>query len=717
MELNHDYIEKVYIFARARTGSIYDGEDLAQEILLEVVKALKKGTQPHHFNAWFWTIARRKYAQYVQKQKLHRLSGVLAPHHQAVNQIEQLDEQLADGDDVRAIYRELSRLAKIYRSIMIKHYLEDKSTGEIAEELGIPTGTVKRRLHHGRQLLKRGVTKVTHLTGKRSCMPDTITFWTNGPAENIQGYLRRQLAKNILSASAQKSVTIDELCGEIGLARPYMEEEVELLEEATLLRKVNQSTYAADLIILDRSLIDELLDEVTALGDSLAPQAYEVLISVKEDILNLDFYGNTFDWKFLSWIFIDSIVDAVLERAAASAFKNMPGTLPAYNKPWYIGGIRENTEEQRFISIYRNQQSYRLPERDLVVGFYGYQDDYHFPSRINELDSHSASLILGLLLANQSNSEFSYDEKEILAGLIAKGILKKEGSSLLPAVPIFKAGHTGALYSIITPKVRSLAEPVADLWIKIHDKMAAALDKELHNQINTYVLNLMLELRQSMVSYGLEQGLLSYPAENTLPLEAMYLIYGDTFFNSKVQPIFERCIKEIYQLEYTPNSREELVNRFKASIKALTGESNGIIIQNSDHSRVGGKTIHLKNHLSNTQLTAADIDIRITEYKTAEQILTGFQVNNTYSGRPRYQDSKRIIWVVWCNVNQGINSCFALFNLDRFMISINADTNIDSSIFNSGDWDSILVQPGIKQKLLDSAERLDAVIKHFVNAV
>ena len=51
------------------------------------------------------------------------------------------------------------------------------------------------------------------------------------------------------------------------------------------------------------------------------------------------------------------------------------------------------------------------------------------------------------------------------------------------------------------------------------------------------------------------------------------------------------------------------------------------------------------------------------------------------------------------------------------MISVNADTGIDTSIFGSGDWDSIFTQFGIKQKLFDSTERLEAVLKHFSSAL
>lgn len=50
-----------------------DAQDLAQDILTEVLNALQKGAQPKHFSAWFWTIARRRYARFVEQERLYRL--------------------------------------------------------------------------------------------------------------------------------------------------------------------------------------------------------------------------------------------------------------------------------------------------------------------------------------------------------------------------------------------------------------------------------------------------------------------------------------------------------------------------------------------------------------------------------------------------------------------------------------------------------------------
>lgn len=46
-------------------------------------------------------------------------------------------------------------LPPIHRAVVHLFYAEDLDVGEIASVLGIPAGTVKSRLHHAREALKR----------------------------------------------------------------------------------------------------------------------------------------------------------------------------------------------------------------------------------------------------------------------------------------------------------------------------------------------------------------------------------------------------------------------------------------------------------------------------------------------------------------------------------------------------------------------------------
>ncbi|WP_017540788.1 sigma-70 family RNA polymerase sigma factor [Nocardiopsis halophila] len=51
----------------------------------------------------------------------------------------------------------LPALADHHREVLVLTYLRDLSVGEVAEELGIPPGTVKSRLHYGLRALREAV--------------------------------------------------------------------------------------------------------------------------------------------------------------------------------------------------------------------------------------------------------------------------------------------------------------------------------------------------------------------------------------------------------------------------------------------------------------------------------------------------------------------------------------------------------------------------------
>ena len=66
-----DYAEKIFYFCLKKTGNHYAAEDLASDILLNVILALEKGVVPVHFPAWVWRIARNRYSVWADKKHKH----------------------------------------------------------------------------------------------------------------------------------------------------------------------------------------------------------------------------------------------------------------------------------------------------------------------------------------------------------------------------------------------------------------------------------------------------------------------------------------------------------------------------------------------------------------------------------------------------------------------------------------------------------------------
>ena len=124
--------------------------DVVQETWVGAIRGLRGLRDPAQFPAWIYGIATRKCADAIRANTRRR----------------RLDAQAADGDAGRPVTTRTSEqeidlaiairgLPPIHRAAVHLFYGEDLSVEEIASVLGIPVGTVKSRLHHAREALKR----------------------------------------------------------------------------------------------------------------------------------------------------------------------------------------------------------------------------------------------------------------------------------------------------------------------------------------------------------------------------------------------------------------------------------------------------------------------------------------------------------------------------------------------------------------------------------
>ena len=70
-----NYMEKLFYFCLKKTGCNEEAEDLTQDIVIQIIDALNKGTIPANFSAWVWQIARNRYSVWA-KEKHNRNESV-----------------------------------------------------------------------------------------------------------------------------------------------------------------------------------------------------------------------------------------------------------------------------------------------------------------------------------------------------------------------------------------------------------------------------------------------------------------------------------------------------------------------------------------------------------------------------------------------------------------------------------------------------------------
>lgn len=279
-----EYLEKIFYFCLKKTGQENDAADLAGTINLEVTKALLQGVVPDRFEAWVWTIARNQWSRWAGNTFYKNPQQVdIMDYEEKLPSEDNVSDAVIQSVELEKLRRELAFIRKDYRQILVAHYFEEMSVSAISDQYHIPLGTVKTKLQTSRKLLKEGMDMAREF-GQRSFNPETIGFSSSGrqPTGLPWSAVSRLIPVNILCEANNNPSTIEELSMELGIAVPYMEEEVKLLEEAELLKKVEKEKYLTNFFIAPK----ECLNEIYELCSQYAEKSYDKIWEIAQKILD-----------------------------------------------------------------------------------------------------------------------------------------------------------------------------------------------------------------------------------------------------------------------------------------------------------------------------------------------------------------------------------------------------------------------------------------------
>ena len=278
-----EYLGKVFYFCLKKTGNEQEAAELSGEISLEVVQALVRGKEPEHFDAWLWTVVRNCWAKWAAKRYYPAYEQVdIQDYEETLASDKSVEDDIIYSEELECIRRGLAFIRADYRNILVAHYFEEKSVSEISRQFGIPLGTVKTKLQSSRKILKEGMDMVKQF-GTRSFQPETVRFHSSGnqPSGLPFSAVSRKLPVNILCEANNNASTIEELSLELGIAMPYMEEEVELLEKSELLRRLDNGKYITNFFISPK----ECQNEVNEMSCRFAEKNYKVVWDMAGKVL------------------------------------------------------------------------------------------------------------------------------------------------------------------------------------------------------------------------------------------------------------------------------------------------------------------------------------------------------------------------------------------------------------------------------------------------
>ncbi|RCW42793.1 RNA polymerase sigma-29 (SigE) subunit [Halopolyspora algeriensis] len=155
-EVVRDHADRVYRLAYRLAGNKHDAEDLTQETFIRVFRSLAS-YRPGTFEGWLHRITTNLFLDMARRRSRLRMEGLPEDTDRIPGRgpsPEQVFHETHLDPDLQAA---LDDLAPEFRAAIVLCDVEGLSYEEIGATLGVKLGTVRSRIHRGRQLLKAGL--------------------------------------------------------------------------------------------------------------------------------------------------------------------------------------------------------------------------------------------------------------------------------------------------------------------------------------------------------------------------------------------------------------------------------------------------------------------------------------------------------------------------------------------------------------------------------
>ncbi|HHT36326.1 MAG TPA: hypothetical protein GX019_04025 [Firmicutes bacterium] len=444
-----------------------------------------------------WSIARYTYYRWMRKWT----------HHQSLDEVwgisceREIDAALLEAEELQLLRRELSFLSESHRKTIVYYYFHGKSCGDIAELLGVSPGTVKWRLFEARKQLKRGMGEMRNF-GEKSYNPSRLVIGINGKQGNDDSPFSltdRIIPQNLLLAAYERPKTIEELSEELGIARPYLEEEVQLLLDGELLRRTADAVQT-DFIIIDRAQILAVLKEIRECTDQFIERVITHLEINKDRIMNI-LKNVDLSWERLLWLLIPDSIGTLSgkfmnENCSWHSWNELP--IRPHGGRWICTG------GEIFDRSQHTKEEIDLVDNWFLIGPYSSTIDgikmwcistvllgmdYSSAKQLNKTDYQICRKIAFKTLSSDALTDI---EKEALVKGVEQGYIRKINGEFQLTFPLLTNQQVEELQQTALELYDQVLDNNWETYRKVKQLMQPRIPVHLHSSFDTSVTSLFL---------------------------------------------------------------------------------------------------------------------------------------------------------------------------------------------------------------------------------
>ncbi|MGB0908964.1 MAG: RNA polymerase sigma factor [Nitrospirales bacterium] len=156
-EFYRSFESRIYAFTNIRLNDSHEAADLLNDIMWEIWRSAGKYEGRSSVSTWVFGIAHHRVIDRIRSKSKHRMEPL------EVTATEESEEDLYDLLTQKQLgthmHHCLDKLSLDQRQTVHMAFFEDLSYREIGEIVGSPEGTIKARMFHAKQALKRCLTR------------------------------------------------------------------------------------------------------------------------------------------------------------------------------------------------------------------------------------------------------------------------------------------------------------------------------------------------------------------------------------------------------------------------------------------------------------------------------------------------------------------------------------------------------------------------------
>ncbi|MGJ0119106.1 RNA polymerase sigma factor SigE [Williamsia sp. MIQD14] len=152
-ELVREHADRVYRLAYRLSGNQHDAEDLTQETFIRVFRSLSN-YRPGTFEGWLHRITTNLFLDMVRRRAKIRMEALPEDYERVPGSAPDPGRAYDDANLDPDLQQALDALAPEFRAAVVLCDIEGLSYEEIATTLGVKLGTVRSRIHRGRQAIR-----------------------------------------------------------------------------------------------------------------------------------------------------------------------------------------------------------------------------------------------------------------------------------------------------------------------------------------------------------------------------------------------------------------------------------------------------------------------------------------------------------------------------------------------------------------------------------